>query len=532
MEHFNKIADNLRQLLGEKSNNEQVANVPDIAPRLGKGEKKSVRDDCILIAFYAYGHDYEAVFYKDGLGLLYDDTRHPNGEADAGFSHELNLTKLAQTMPGNALRDYLEGYFWREVNPNLEHPLVKDQNDLEKYELEFVAGSQEEFERLINLFILTEPEDDMLNSGEDEIRIICGSREHEDVDDPEPHLTWGYRSERMDKLINLALKEHYPRGYRYEWSDGPADRLWGYSLRVDELKYELNYFPPAREKMAARAELRHWLTERGYNPSDYGLDWEQVDTDLDKPLQAVGEDKSIAISETSVIIGFEANSMAYRATFRADGTGSLYDVHRSKEGEADYEFTHNLLFTDLVRDAEPAALQQQLEEYFWREINPNIPNWLVRSEDDLEHYELEFVLGNQAEFERLMRLFILTEPVDRQKNSRGEVIVACASKALDEDDNPEPHLERWSYQSERLNALLKLVVKEHYPRGYRFQWNDGAVDRIWGYAVYADYLTFNIDEILQAPAREKMQARQELSNWLKERGENPADYGLFWEKIL
>jgi hypothetical protein len=278
MDHLNKIADNIRQLFIARNESVQPETDTAEAPRLPKGEKLSVCTDCILIAFLAYGHTYEATFYTDGLGLLYDDLRNPKGEADAGFTHDLNLRELRQSLHGDALRERLEEYFWREVNPKLEQPLVKDQSDLEKYELEFVTGSREEFERLIQLFILTEPDEDVLASSSFTIVIRCGAREDADIDNPEPHLLdWYYNSDRMRALVNLALKEHYPRGYRYEWNDGAVDRLWGYALRADELEFELDYDVPARKRMAARAELREWLLARGQNPADYGLDdWEKI----------------------------------------------------------------------------------------------------------------------------------------------------------------------------------------------------------------------------------------------------------------
>jgi hypothetical protein len=136
-----------------------------------------------------------------------------------------------------------------------------------------------------------------------------------------------------------------------------------------------------------------------------------------------------------------------------------------------------------------------------------------------EDCELYFETGSKDEFERLMRLFILTEP-DVEAHEDEEVRLYAAM------EETEPRLERSDgYFSERLEALAEIALSENRPVGWTWEYNDGAYNRRSGYDVFAESLTWNIGEILeQAPAREKMAARRDLRKWLEERGHDMARF--------
>jgi hypothetical protein len=73
----------------------------------------------------------------------------------------------------------------------------------EDCELYFETGSKEEFERLMKLFILTEPN---IEAHEDEeVRLYAA------IEDTEPHLERSdcYFSERLEALADIALSDIY-----------------------------------------------------------------------------------------------------------------------------------------------------------------------------------------------------------------------------------------------------------------------------------------------------------------------------------
>lgn len=210
--------------------------------------------------------------------------------------------------------------------------------------------------------------------------------------------------------------------------------------------------------------------------------------------------------------------------FLADGTGRLVD-HYDWEGD---QFKHDLNLAELVSQFDSqAALEDYLTDYFWQQINPKLDDPLLRDYSDLDGHELEFVKGNQAEFDHLMHLFILTEP-GLEKADEREVVIESASQ---ED---EPHLEKeWGYASERLERLVKLALAEHRPYGYSYEYNDERGNRRSGYSLSPAYLTYDLDELIQSPAREKMASRSELRQWLIARSQLPQEFGLEeWEKIV
>ncbi len=213
----------------------------------------------------------------------------------------------------------------------------------------------------------------------------------------------------------------------------------------------------------------------------------------------------------------------YSVVFRADGTGS-FDADEIYVIE---EFNHRLNLKALKEQfGDGEQLTAYVENYFWEEINPKLEDMVLRSYSDLEDHELEFVSGKPEEFDRLMGFFLMTEPgLERQTGN--QVVVKCAL------EDQKAQLETWySYTSERLNQLLRLALKEHQPYGYTYEYNEQAGDRRSGYSLTPATLTYELDQYLQLSARERMQARCELSEWLLVRNEDPASFGLSWEKIV
>lgn len=236
-------------------------------------------------------NSYEVLFVRDGSGCI---NPQPSGcnEWDS-FKHKLDLEALEiQFKQPTNLGSYLTQYFWQEINPKLENPMLDDDYySLEIHELESVNGSRENFDHLMRLFILTEPdlENDQNRWQEVVVKSAAKVEHHrpyytdEDMSEfnGKPHLQkeWSYYTERLNKLVDLALREHRPYGFHYEYNDNGSGRRSCYDLEPEELTYDLEEFyqVSARERMNARYELSKWLISKGQHPNDYALDgWEKI----------------------------------------------------------------------------------------------------------------------------------------------------------------------------------------------------------------------------------------------------------------
>jgi hypothetical protein len=80
-----------------------------------------------------------------------------------------------------------------------------------------------------------------------------------------------------------------------------------------------------------------------------------------------------------------------------------------------------------------------------------------------EERELHFEIGSQEELDRLMRLFILTEPgIDKHVGS--QVCLFAGAEGRD------PRLEdRQAYCSKRLKRLAEIALSENRPMGWSFE---------------------------------------------------------------
>jgi hypothetical protein len=212
-------------------------------------------------------------------------------------------------------------------------------------------------------------------------------------------------------------------------------------------------------------------------------------------------------------------SASGQVVFRADGIGVIKE-------DSWYEFfEHELDMENVRRDCENDrdAINDFLQDHFNEHIGPQMEDpFFDPSGEDCELY---FETGSNGELERLMRLFILTEPnIEAYEDEEVRLYAAI--------EDTEPHLERSDcYFSERLEALAEIALSENRPVGWTWEYNDGAYNRRSGYDKFAESLTWNIGEIIeQAPAREKMAARRDLRKWLEARGRDMARFDALAER--
>ena len=206
---------------------------------------------------------------------------------------------------------------------------------------------------------------------------------------------------------------------------------------------------------------------------------------------------------TTIGFGFES----HQVVFRADGIGVIKE-------DSFYEFFgHDLDLEEVRRDCEgdKDAIDEFLRDHFHEEISQQMEDPFF--DPSGEGCELYFETGSRVELERLMKLFILTEP-DIEAHEDEDIRVYAAA------DGTDPYLESSDcYHSERLEELAGIALSENRPVGWSFEYNDGAHNRRSGYDEFPECLTWKIDEILgESSAREKMAARRELRKWLEARG--------------
>jgi hypothetical protein len=230
-------------------------------------------------------------------------------------------------------------------------------------------------------------------------------------------------------------------------------------------------------------------------------------------------------------IGFVSRQIPHLATtpvicadriqviFRADGVGVI------KESSLYEFFEHDLDVKEVMRvfENDRNSLDDFLKRHFKEQINP----WLEDPFIDLgDEAELHFEKGSMEELERLMKLFILTDP-DIEAHEGKWVSIMTAM----EGETDHPYLDEDDYYSERLKALMEIALSENRPVGWT--WDDefdGNHNRLSGNSKEPIHLTWRIGEILaQASAREKMAARRDLRQWLEERGHDIARFDALAE---
>src|SRR4030095_11932233 len=74
--------------------------------------------------------------------------------------------------------------------------------------------------------------------------------------------------DRLEALAEIALSENRPVGWTWEYNDGAYNRRSGYDEFAESLTWNIGEIieqAPAREKMAARRDLREWLEGRAHD---------------------------------------------------------------------------------------------------------------------------------------------------------------------------------------------------------------------------------------------------------------------------
>jgi hypothetical protein len=216
--------------------------------------------------------DIFVVFREDGIGI----TR--QGVDYDFFRHDLDLEELKQECQNDEdqISEALCSAFLEDIRSEMEDPFFDPEE--EHCALYFTSGSDDELDRLMTLFILTEP--GIESHEEENVRLYAA------LEDADPYLAEGdyegYHSKRLAALAEVALSENRPVGWEWEYNDGAYDRKSGYTQCAEVLTYNISEIleqSSSREKMAARRELGKYLEARGYDLTSFdALANKEVDT--------------------------------------------------------------------------------------------------------------------------------------------------------------------------------------------------------------------------------------------------------------
>jgi hypothetical protein len=253
------------------------------------GLKKELPEETLLIRIYMQNYLYTVLFAPLGIGfVVYNDG------TKAQFAHNLQLSYLRRKFMERTGKEnylFLVDYFYKEINPALHTPIRHlgkkgyhdvpwtywqhgedelTRHEIDEYELKILMGSREKFDEVMKWFLLTEPDLEKAQVPNDAVLVLTVTLWGEAQLDSDEYFY--YVSERLTRLVNLALKEFRPFGETYFYTDEFN------SARKDALLYKLPDFinATAREKMTANMRLREWLADRGQNPADFGLIWEKI----------------------------------------------------------------------------------------------------------------------------------------------------------------------------------------------------------------------------------------------------------------
>jgi hypothetical protein len=224
--------------------------------------------------------------------------------------------------------------------------------------------------------------------------------------------------------------------------------------------------------------------------------------------------------------GFSTCDSRYQFELRSDGTGTIFYTEFSLESE---EFFHELNLTELTAEIEERVQEQisfqrevdglenseienicqetmaeNLEEFFWHEINQTLEDPFFRSFDDQSEWGADFYCenGGAEEFEEFLELCVLTE---RHISEPDDYLIIDS-----ETDCDASGLSDCSYWSERLGELVEIGCQYFKPAGHRYDYNDGWGDRLSGYSMYSESISIPLKEAYSAPTREKMLGMKRL----------------------
>jgi hypothetical protein len=119
-----------------------------------------------LAATIGFGSDsFEVVFRADGIGVIKEDSWYEF------FEHDLKLEEVRCECENDrdTINDFLQDHFNEHIGPEMEDPFFDPSG--EDCELYFESGSRDELERLMKLFILTEP--DIEACEDEEVRLYA-----------------------------------------------------------------------------------------------------------------------------------------------------------------------------------------------------------------------------------------------------------------------------------------------------------------------------------------------------------------------
>lgn len=258
------------------------------------------------------------VFCPDGFGYIED------GDVQL-FAHTLDIAKLRDEAGGDedVIEENLSQYFGDELNHMLDDPYIEP-GELEDQDVYFVKGSEEELERLVQLFVLTEP--DIEGSAGDYVCIRTSTEDEGAYLDGDGD---GYYSERLNRLVELALESHEPEGWTWEYNDGAVNQKSGYSLSSSSITYDIEEILelPARVRMAARRDLKLWLESQKRKIEEFDA----------QPFLEAADDTSLPAAE--------------------EGQQAAAD-----EGAAGQEEDDQVLFPTVALNLTPASEQAQASE--------------------------------------------------------------------------------------------------------------------------------------------------------------------------
>ena len=195
----------------------------------------------------------QIAFRADGIGIIKEESWYEF------FDHALDLAQVRQECADDeqAIHEALDEHFREHIGPNLEDPFFDPAS--EDCSLYFQCGSEEELKRLLTLCLLTEP--DIAAHADMNVQICAAT----DCDRPYLGDYHSYHTRRLEELLAVVLQENEPVGWSFEYNDGVANRQSGYSENAECLCWnigELLEACSARERMAARRELREYLAAR------------------------------------------------------------------------------------------------------------------------------------------------------------------------------------------------------------------------------------------------------------------------------
>lgn len=146
--------------------------------------------------------------------------------------------------------------------------------------------------------------------------------------------------------------------------------------------------------------------------------------------------------------------------------------------------------------------------------------WEPTDEEWLDHDKIYFERGSREELDRLVRLALLCEPWEQIVDGASDKRAVWIGAAFKKKAHVMTERVRY-YDSQTVHALVDVFLKYHQPVGYVLGYDDES--RYWKEEGYFDY---QLSDVTSASARERMNARRELAQWLMQHGYDPERFRL------